>query len=355
MKKCYLLIAMALFNAAVQSQTVFTYGSNAVSKEEFMRAYNKNNSPVTDKEKSIRDYLELYSNFKLKVKAAEELRIDTLPQIKYDIENFRRQVEENYMTDEKGTARLMDEAFERSQKDLHVLHFSLPVDNTMTAGDSLKAAKDIMDAYEAMAGGNSDYRSISENFKLKFSDLGFITVFSVPYEYENILYGLKPGQVSKPYRSKKAWHLFKLLEVRKSIGKWKVAQILFSYPPDATEEQKKIAFSKADSVYRLLMNGADFANLAKTYSDDKLTYMRAGELPEFGTGKYDLDFEKEVFQLKADNEITKPFQTAYGVHIVKRIAYAETPAQKENAGLQFELKQKIMQDARMNAAKESFA
>jgi len=135
MKKIYLLIALACSHAAVFSQTVFTYGPHAVSKDEFLRAYNKNNSPVTDKESSLREYLDLYSNFKLKVKAAEELRLDTLPQIQYDITNFRQQVEENYMSDEKGTNKLLDEAFIRSQKDLHVLHFSIPVPANKT--DSL--------------------------------------------------------------------------------------------------------------------------------------------------------------------------------------------------------------------------
>jgi len=131
--------------------------------------------------------------------------------------------------------------------------------------------------------------------------------------------------------------------------------LLFTYPPDANEEIKTATLKKADSVYRLLQDGADFGKLAKELSDDKLTYMKGGEMPEFGTGRYDNEFEKEVFKLKADNEITKPFTTAFGVHIVKRIAFSPTPSEKENAGLQFELKQKLMQDERINGAKESFA
>ena len=354
MKKFYLLFAMAVCYASVHSQTVFTYGNNAVSKDEFLRAYNKNNSPVTDKEKSLREYLELYSNFNLKVKSAEELRLDTLPQIQYDIANFRRQVEENYMSDEKGSIKLMDEAFVRSQKDLHIVHFSITVPLGSPV-DSLKAYQQITAAYEALNAGGDTYQSIAEKNAVKFGDIGFITVFSVPYEYENIIYALKPGQVSKVYRSKNAWHIFKLTEERKSIGKWKVSQILFTYPPDVSEEIKMATLKKADSVYKLLNDGADFTKIAKEYSDDKLTYMKGGEMPEFGTGKYDNEFEKEVFKLKADNDITKPFTTAYGVHIVKRIAFAPTPAEKENAGLQFELKQKLMQDDRINGAKESFA
>ena len=353
MKKIYLLLALAIGYAAGYAQTVFTYGPYAVSKDEFMRAYNKNNSPVTNKETSIREYLELYSNFKLKVRAAEELRLDTLPQIQYDIANFRHQVEENYMSDEKGTARLLDEAFYRSQKDLHVLHFSTPV--PASAADSLLAIRRMDAVYAALNANETDYKLISEKNDVKFGDLGFLTVFSVPYEFENIIYALKPGQASKVYRSKKSWHVFKLAEERKSAGKWKVAQILFSFPPDAGEEIRASVLKKADSVYNLLLNGADFSRLAKELSDDKLTYMKGGEMPEFGTGRYRPEFEREVFKLTSDNEISRPFSTAFGVHIVKRIAFAATPTDKESNSLQFELKQKLMQDTRINESKEAFA
>ena len=338
MKKIYLLFAMLVCISTVHSQTIFTYGNNAVGKDEFLRAYNKNNTPITDKEKSLREYLDLYSNFKLKVKAAEELHIDTLPQIQYDIENFRHQVEENYMSDEKGVARLMDEAFNRSQIDLRVIHFSAEASKPE---DSLQAYKNISATFDALSSGDINYQSVAEKNNTRFGDLGFVTVFTVPYEYENIIYSLKPGQVSKAYRSKNAWHLFKLVEQRKSIGKWKVAQILFTYPPDAGEEIKKMVQKKADSVYMLLKNGADFTRMAKEYSDDKLTYLTGGEMPEFGTGKFDHDFENEVFKIAADGEITKPFTTPFGIHIVKRLGFTATPAEKENTTLQFDLKQHI--------------
>lgn len=355
MKKCYLSFALLVCISSVYSQTIFTYGNNAVSKDEFLRAYNKNSTAVKDKEKSLREYLELYSNFKLKVKAAEELRLDTLAQIQYDIENFRHQVEENYMSDEKGLAKLIDEAFERSQKDIHVVHFSIAIDPSAKPEDTLRAYRNIMAAYDALNSGDANYQQVAEKNNIKFGDLGFITVFTIPYAYENIVYSLKPGQVSKAYRSKTAWHLFKVIEERKSIGKWKVAQILFTYPPTIGEEDRNAIKHKADSVYELLKNGEDFGKLAKEFSDDKLTYVAGGEMPEFGTGKFDNDFESEVFKLKADGDITKPFTTQFGIHIVKRLGFTPTPADKDNSTLQFELKQKTQQDSRINSAKEKFA
>jgi len=355
MKKFTLLFIMAVCTVAAHSQTIFTYGNNAVSKDEFMRAYNKNSTPVNDKEKSLREYLELYSNFKLKVKAAEELHLDTLPQIKYDIENFRHQVEENYMSDEKGMARLMNEAYDRSQKDLHVIHFSVAIDPAAKPEDSLKAFQGITAAYQALNSGDNNYQLLAEKNNVKFGDLGFVTVFSVPYEYENIVYSLKPGQTSRPYRSKNAWHIFKVIEERKSAGKWKIAQILFIYPPAADEDTRKAIMAKADSVYRLISNGVDFVKMVKEFSDDKLTYMTGGEMPEFGTGKYDYNFENEVFKLTKDGQVTKPFVSQFGIHIVKRLAQTPTPVEKENASLQFENKQRILKDSRISTAKEKFS
>ena len=355
MKKYYLLFVILGCSIIVHSQTVFTYGNNTVNKEEFLRAYNKNSSPVSNKEKSLREYIDLYSNFKLKVKAAEEFRLDTLPQIQYDIENFRKQVEENYMSDEKAVAGLLDEAFIRSQKDLHIIHFSIPIDAAASPEDTLKIYRNMAAAYESLAAGETNYQLVAEKNSVRFGDVGFITVFSLPYEYENIVYSLKPGQVSKLYRSKNTWHIFKLLEERKSIGRWKVAQVLFTFPPEAGEDIRKRIINKADSVYTLLKNGADFARVAKEYSDDKLTYMTGGEMPEFGTGRYNYDFENEVFKLAADGDMTRPFTTQFGIHIVKRLGFTPTPTEKDNTTLQFDLKQKILQDRRINAAKEKFA
>ncbi len=348
-------MVMAFSAIAAQSQTLITYGTNTVSKDEFLRAYNKNKTPVTDKEKAIRDYIELYSNFKLKVKAAKELRVDTLPQLKADIDNFRRQVDENYMSDEKGLNALIDQAFTRSLNDLHVIHFSITVPEDAMPGDTLKMFNASQSLYNELKSGKTDYTTLAGNNMAKYGDLGYVTVFSLPYQYENIVYSLKPGETSTPYRAKKGWHIFKLLEQRKDAGKWKVAQILLTWPPNPDDATKQKTQKLADSLYSLLQEGADFAGLAKNFSNDKLTYLNGGELPEFGSGKFDYAFEKEVFDLKKDADITKPFTTSFGIHIVRRISYTPAITDKSDASLQFELKQKVMQDSRVSTAKEKFA
>ena len=358
MKKIYLLLIVVTVSTSSFAQTLFTYGNTAVSKDEFLRAYNKNKIPADNKEKAIREYLELYTKFKLKVKAAQELKLDTLEALKSDVISFRNQIQDGYMTDEKGINSLVDEAFERSQKDLHILHFFIATD-VKGNEDTALAFKAINEAYTQLASGKTNYIEVSKDITQKYiplknSDLGFISAFSVPYNYENVIYALKVGGVSKPYRTKTGYHVFKLVEERKSAGRWKIAQILLAFPPAANDESIKAVKSTADVYYNELMKGADFADMAKKHSEDKLTYLTGGEMPEFTTGKYDLAFESEVFKLKKDGDILKPFSTPFGYHIVKRISQIPTPTDKTDPGYMYELKQKVLQNERANTARDKF-
>ena len=359
MKQFFLLIITGLVISNGFAQTLFTYGINETGKEEFMRAYNKNKTPVADKEKSLREYLDLYAKFKLKVKAAKELRLDTLQQLQYDVQNFRSQVEEGYLTDDNEVKRLQEEAFERSQKDIHLLHFYIPINNKMSAEDSVNAYKLLEGVRGNLLKGITHYDGIAEDLgknaaSLKWNDLGYITAFSLPYEMENLVYALQPGGVSKVYRTKSALHIFKNEDERKSPGKWKIAQILFAIPPDASDNSRKEIEKFADSVYGMLKTGADFAEMVKKYSNDKMTFLNGGELPEFSTGKFEQPFEKAVFALQNDGDISKPISTSYGFHIVKRLQQHPMPADKTDEVFMSNLKQQLLQDTRINIAKANF-
>lgn len=359
MKQFFLVSVLSLFTAPLFSQTLFTYGDEKVSKEEFLRAYNKNKTPVEDQEKSLRDYLELYSKFKLKVKAAKQLRLDTLQQLKYDLQNFSSQVEEGYMNDEKLSDSLLDEVIERSQKDIHLIHFYIPLTEKNTAQDSIKATNALNELAAELQKGNTNYAALANAISQKYlpvtgNDIGFITALSLPYGMENLVYHLSPGAVSKPYRSKNGWHVFKNEGERKSAGKWKIAQILFTLPPNADAGYIKQTQQKADSVYALLKSGADFTVLAKQFSEDRLTALNGGEMAEFGTGKFDMAFEKNVFALEKDGDISTPFATSHGYHIVKRLQQHAIPSDKTDETFVATLKQQMAKDARMNIAREKF-
>jgi peptidyl-prolyl cis-trans isomerase SurA len=313
-----------LILSTVTAQTLFTSAGQPVSKDDFLKAYNKNNTTARATTAAYRDYLELYIRYKLKVRAAYELHLDTLPSQKSELQSFRAQVLENYMRDEESMNRLMNEAVARGRQDIHLAHIFIAIPKNATPADTAKAYERAMFAYGDLKkkkgfAGTALAWSDDPAVKNNRGDLGYITVFTLPYELENLAYSTAPGQFSKLYRSHAGYHIFKNLGTRRAFGRIKAAQILISLPPGASEAARTAAHIKADSIYQALMNGADFAQLAKSYSGDNLSYQNGGELPEFGVGRYDSAFETAAFALTKDGEISQPVLSAFGYHIIKRI------------------------------------
>src|ERR1700689_2272238 len=101
MKKMLCFFSAIIFFTVTNSnaQTLFTYGNKSVSKQEFLKAYKKNNTEKSSSEKSYRNYLELYIRFKLKVLAAYDMKLDTFSSQRTELQNFRNQVADNYIND----------------------------------------------------------------------------------------------------------------------------------------------------------------------------------------------------------------------------------------------------------------
>jgi peptidyl-prolyl cis-trans isomerase SurA len=348
MKKTIIALVLLTGSVTTFAQTLFTYGNNTVSKDEFLRAYNKNKTESTDKEKALREYLELYTRFKLKVKAAQDMRLDTLPQLASDLQNFRSQIEESYMNNDEALEALVTEAYANSKKDLYIQHFFAAFNDTTKADERMKQL------YLELNSGKKDYNKLAAAYGAVTTDVGYITTFTLPYEYEKIIYGLKPGSVSQPYKGKRGWHIFKVVGERVNPGRWKVAQILLAIPPGDSATNVNMQLRAADSIYAKLKAGADFGALAKELSNDKLTYLTGGEMPEFTTGRYEQQFENEVFKIKKDGDIAMPFVTSFGVHIVKRLSVRMNVADKNDAAYQYDIRQRVQQDARAGLAKELF-
>ncbi len=355
MKKLVLVCLCSFFFLLSFSQTLFTYGSHRVSTKEFLNAYNKNNTDKVNNSQSLQDYFDLYVNFKLKVQAAKDMQLDTLPSLIADLQNFRSQVKDNYLTDKKELKKLENEAFERSQKDIHCVYYFINTTNEPDSLQSLKKAKEL----SALLKNGKDENQVLAKFnassllQAQKEDLGYITVFTLPYQFENVIYSLEPGQVSKPYRTKNGWFIFKNESERKAVGKITVAQILFAVPQE-NNPQREVAKKLADSTYNLLRHGGNFEDLAKQFSDDRNTFMNGGLMPQFGTAKYDSAFETNAFSLKKDGDISAPFETRFGFHILKRISAAPIPASENDKAYMNNLEQQILNDNRNNIAREKF-
>ena len=229
-----LIFAASLFSYnQLQAQNILSYGSTNVSKLEFAKAFVKNNTEQHPSEKEYRDYLELYIRFKLKVKAAYDLKMDTLPNQKAELIDFRRQIEQGFLTDDNSVKDLVNDAFERSKKDIHLAHIFIAFDSTgnikpspVQSVDTSRAWKLATTVYNELEKG-ADFGKLAATYSsdasasLNKGDIGYITVFTLPYSLENLAYSTPLGKFSRPFRSNSGYHIFKNIGERKAVGKIK--------------------------------------------------------------------------------------------------------------------------------------
>jgi len=357
MKKNFFFTLLTIFViTSASSQTLFTYGGTPVDAKVFLKAYAKNNTQVnTNKAIAIRDYLDLYIKSRLKIKEAYARKMDTLPQIATEVASLRSQIAETYMSDPEWMTKMEKEAFARSQKDIDVAHIFISYKNANGVVDSVAAQKKRDEVLQQLKNG-TDFGMVAQNYsddptaKINKGQIGYITVFTLPYEFESIIYDLPTGKYSTPYASRIGYHIFKKLNERKSLGKIKLQQIMLAIPPGSDEKTIKDLEKKADSLYKRLQAGDDFATLATGFSNDYISAATGGNIPDISVGQYDPAFETVIWSLPKDGAISKPFQTTHGWHIVKRLEIKPVVTDPNDKINQLDLQNKIKADPRFKSA-----
>lgn len=358
MKTFLTIISLTVFSLSIGAQTLFTVGNSAISKQEFLQNYNRNNTAVTaaTKQATLQQNLDLYINYKLKVKAAYALGYDTLPNQREDLAAFKQNIQAKFLNDDKMMNQLTKEAFERMQTDVRVSHILVLFKN-----DSVQyvqaAEKRIKEAYALLQKG-TDFATVAKKYsdgyevQTNLGDLGYITPFAISYSLENVSYATPIGMYSQPIKTTKAYHILKVTQKRPSLGTMEAAQILIPYIPNSTIEQKNEAAQKINLVYQKLQAGEAFDVLAKQYSGDIQTANNGGLLQPFKVGKYEPVFENEFAKLNND-AYSKPFTTAYGWHILKRVGNKTLPKVMDKLAEE-QVQQLINGDERKKIAEKIF-
>lgn len=350
-KQLTTLVVLLLFFSIAKSQTLFTYGKHAVSKEEFLKAFNKNPSLEPDRKKALREYLDLYINFKLKVQAAYDASLQNDPNYLLETDNFKKQLAANFINDEANIKGLVEEAFERSQKDIHLQQIFIATPNEK---DTLSAFQQAQQAYFDLNSGKS-FANTAEKYSTDptSTELGYITVFTLPYNYETIIYDLKPGNYAAPVRSAYGYHIFYNAGERPAVGRRKAAQILIAVPPGATDAEKIALKHKADSIYTILQNDpGKWDEMVTAFSNDVTTAHNHGVMQEFGIGQFSPAFETAAFSLSKPGDISEPVETSFGYHIIQLREIIPVAKNLEDPIIAATLKDRVEKDDRLAQARK---
>ena len=313
----FLLVVLVVINVNAQKDRVlFTVNGDAVYSSEFSRVYEKNLSLVTDpSQKEIDNYLDLYINYKLKLEEAYELKMDTIPSYIKEYNKYKKQLIDPYLKDEDTEKDLIAEAYDRLKQEVKASHILLKVSKTAKPEDTLKAYTKLENIRKRIVSGadfgeEAKLHSEDPSAKKNAGSLGYFTAFQMVYPFETAAYTTPVGEISPVFRTKFGYHIVKVEERRASKGEIQVAHIMLS----GDEENDK---TQIENLKKQLDEGADFATLAKTYSKDPGSAKKGGVLAKFGSGRMVKDFESVAFSLQNENDISEPFKTRYGWHIIK--------------------------------------
>ena len=320
----FLLTQSFLF--AQNKEVLFTIDNHPYYTDEFVRVYNKNLDLVKDdSQKDLDKYLELFLGYKLKVEKANKLGLQNSVTYQNELKSYRNQLSKNYVNDSKVTNELVQEAYNRMTKEVRASHILILVDEGASPEDTLKAFNKIKDIKNRLNAGE-DFVKFAQQFsedpsvKENNGDLGYFSAFRMVYPFENAAFNTNVGEVSKPFRTRFGYHLVKVVDKRDNRGEVTVAHIMIVKPstPDAQLEAK--AKQTIDDIYQKIQQGEGFESLANQFSEDKSSASKGGVLQRFGSGQLSSEeFENVAFSLQNKNDISKPFQSQFGWHIVKLI------------------------------------
>jgi peptidyl-prolyl cis-trans isomerase SurA len=320
MKLKYLFIILLFIGAKLFSQTkkpiLFKIDGTPYYSEEFINVYKKNLSVVSDKKTSVDDYLKLFINYKLKVKEAKIKRLDTFQKFRNELKQYKNNLVKPYLKDKDATNKLVAEAYQRLKSEVNVSHILVFLNDNATPKDTLKAYNTLIEARNLVLNG-ADFGTVAKQYSKdptvneNLGNIGYFTALQMVYNFENVAYNTPVGEISMPFRTKFGYHILKVNDRRNAKGEVEVAHIMIKNNP-------KYAKQKIDSIYQILtQTKTDFGELAKKLSEDRATGIKGGKLNKFGSGKMIEAFAKVAFSLKTEGEISKPFKTKFGWHIVK--------------------------------------
>ena len=307
-----------------QGNLLFRTGGTPVYTDEFAYVYKKNNfnNDSAFHRTDVQEYLDLFINFKLKIKEAQQLGMDTTASFVSEFNTYKSQLTKPYLSESGVTEKLKKEAYERYKQEVKASHILIRVAKEAAPSDTLTAYNKALEIREKAVGGE-DFSALAKTYsedpsaKTNGGDLGYFTSMQMVYPFEDAAYKTNIGDISMPVRTRFGYHIIKVLGKRPSRGKVEVSHIMIRATERSSKEDATAARDKIFEIHEQLVGGAEWNYLCEQFSEDLNTKSKGGKLSPFGTGAMPKEFEEASFALAEVGEISDPFTTAYGWHIVK--------------------------------------
>ena len=220
----------------------------------------------------------------------------------------------------------------------HLAHILVALPEGASA-EQINTGKSKVDGVKALVDkGELDFAAAAVRYSdspnaLEGGDLGWRSPDEIPTAFVEMLKGMSPGQVVGPLRGPSGFQLLKLVEVRdaakaeqRSVTEYNARHILVRITPTQDADAAK---AKIDTLRARIAGGADFVAVAKESTEDANSRDDGGDLGWFPADAFGPAFGQQVTGLQ-DGQVSTPFRTDAGWHIVQRVGSRQTDVTDQN-------------------------
>lgn len=350
----FMVCAASLAQKKAKPAVLFSVGKEKVSADEFIYLYKKNHPAKEDlTDQKIEEYLDLYIKFKLKVTEARARGIDKTPEFTKEYASYKDELRKPFLPESKIVDSLVTLTYNRLQKEVSAAHILIEVKQDATPQDTLQAYNTAVSLKNQILAGE-DFGAKAALYsddtytKTRGGDLGYFTTLQMVSPFEEAVYGGKTGDIVGPIRTSFGYHIIKVGESRPARGEVEVSHIMLR----AGNRDEAKAKALITEIHTRLFKGESWDDLVKKYSEDPGSKDLGGKLRPFGVGALAKipEFDAVAFSLHTVGEVSDPFQTAFGWHIVRLERKIPMPTFDESAPA---LKNRLARDPRVQISKQA--
>ncbi len=327
---------------------------------EFEEAYRRLNErdPYSISLDSLKDFLVIYGDYRLKLLDAKAQGLDSDPKIIKEMDGYRQMLAGPFILDKMLSEPAIKQMFQRRLTEIKAAHFLAMVKNWNDPKDTLKAYNRAMKALQMLRGGETLASIVMSQHDRDFSEdmikairkdqqiarektpvdsnawqgsddkasikeggsLGWFTGGQTIRPFEDGAYSLVPLQFTQaPVRTKFGYHIIQLIDKRPRVGGIKVHHILVAMMRTIEGDDTLKYYQRIDSLYKAIKAGAKFEDVARASSDDHSSGEKGGDLDfiDHDQRRAERPFDEAAYDMK-DGEMSGIIKTSKGYHIVRR-------------------------------------
>jgi len=308
---------------------VAEYGDYEITMSEFEKAYTKNlgsyEKAKKDSIENLKKFLDLYVNYKMKLRDADIRKLNTNPAILKELNDYEKTIGASYIIEKELFDKGLHDLYEKRKEELRLSHLLIRTD-TLTDEEAKKKAYEIVERIKNGSSFEDEVKLYTDDqfSKDKGGDIYYITAGTVMPEFEDLAYNTPTGSVNpEPLKTKYGYHIIKVTERKTRVPKIQASHILIRKQQPDDKKEGKFGLDLAKDLVERIKNGEDFGKLAVEYSEDPGSKQKNGDLGFFGRRQMVQPFDKAAFNLEI-GEVSDIVESKFGYHIIKvtdKLAY----------------------------------